>query len=105
MSGISHIGNIKGSVFTKESLLQQRGCYVTYCQVCGWYGYPQEKILVEFEGIRAEEEDGFVDKFTEYDYDTIAGEKGTKHIHKYDLKLVQEAVDFALKMRDGGEDV
>jgi hypothetical protein len=46
--------------------------------------------------------DGFIDRFTEYDYDIEAGEKRTKHVHKYDPTLVQELVDLALKMRNGG---
>ena len=49
-----------------------------------------------------EEEDGFVDIFTEYNYDNEIGQKGNLHIHKYDPELVQEAVDAALKIRDGG---
>jgi hypothetical protein len=102
MTGISQIGNIKGSVVTKESLLQPRSSYVTYCQVCSWYGYPREKIIIEFEGFRHEEEDGFVDKFTEYNYDAEIGQKGTRHIHKYDAKLVQEALNIVLRMRNGG---
>ena len=102
MTDISQIENIKGSVVTKDSLLQPRSCYVTYCQVCEWYGYPFEKIIREFEGFRSEEEDGFVYKFTEYDYDTETGHKGSRHIHKYDPKLVQEEVDSALKLRNGG---
>jgi hypothetical protein len=102
MTGISQIGNIKGSVAIKESVLEPRNSYITFCQVCSWYGYPREKIIIEFEGFRHEEEDGFVDKFTEYNYDAETGQKGTKHIHKYDPKLVQEAVDFALRTRNGG---
>ena len=98
MTGISPIESIKGSVVTKEP----QSCYVTYCRVCEWYGYPFEKIIREFEGFRSEEEDGFVDKFTEYDYDTETGQKRNKHIHKYIPKLVDEAVNFALKMRNEG---
>jgi hypothetical protein len=102
MTAISQIGNIKDSVVTKESLLQPRNCYVTYCQVCGWYGYPFEKIIREFDGFRSEEDDGFAYKFTDYDCDAkTIGEKRTKHVHKYNPKLVQEAVDFALRMRNG----
>jgi hypothetical protein len=102
MTGISQIGNIKGSIVTKESLLQPRSSYVTYCQVCEWYCYPFEKIIREFEGFRPEEEDGFAYKFTEYDYNTETGQKGTRHIHKYDPKLVQEVVNIVLRMRNGG---
>jgi hypothetical protein len=77
--------------------------YITFCQVCGWYSYPHEKIIIEFEGTCPEEEDGFAYKFTEYNYDTERAQKGNKHIHKYDPELVQEAVDAALKIRDGGD--
>jgi hypothetical protein len=102
MIGISQVDNIKNSVITGKADPKCKSSYVTVCQVCGWYGYPQEKIIVEFEGIRPEDEDGFVDRFTEYKYDTEAGENRTKHIHKYDPKLVHEAVEFALKMRNDG---
>ena len=99
MSGISQFDNIKSSVVTEDTLHRTGSSYVTFCQVCGWYGYPYEKIVVEFEGIRSEEEDGFVDKFTEYNYNT-EGRKTTKHIHKYDSKLVQELVKLALELRN-----
>jgi hypothetical protein len=76
--------------------------YVTNCQVCGWNGYPYEKVIIEFEGIRSEEEEGFIDKFTEYDYDCYAIEKRTKHTHKYNAKLIQAYVDIALQIRNCG---
>jgi hypothetical protein len=76
--------------------------YVAFCQVCGWYGYPQEKIIVEFEGIRPENEDGYIDIFTEYDYNSDTGEKGAKHIHKYNPELVQELVVLALESSNAG---
>jgi hypothetical protein len=43
--------------------LHKSSSYITNCQICGWYGYPHEKILVEFEGIRPEDEDGFVEVY------------------------------------------
>jgi hypothetical protein len=90
------------NILDEKTSPQTGSSYITFCQVCGWYGYPYEKIVVEFEGIRSEEEDGFVDKFTEYDYDAETGEKETKHIHKYDARSVQEALNIALRMRNGG---
>ena len=90
------------NILDEKTSPQMGSGYVTVCQVCGWYGYPQEKILIEFEGIRPEDEDGFVYKFTEYNYDYERGQKGNKHIHKYHLKLVHEAVELALKMRNDG---
>ena len=101
MTGISQIGNIKNSVITWKADPKWKSGHVTVCQICGWYGYPQENILVEFEGIRSEDEDGFVEKFAEYDYDTEAGEKRDKHIHKYNPELVQELVDLAVESRNG----
>jgi hypothetical protein len=102
MSSISRVDNIKSSIVTEDTLPQSESSCVTLCQVCGWYGYAQEKIIIEFEGIRPEDEDGFVDIFTEYDYDAARiGGKRTKHIHKYNPKLVQESLDLALKMRNG----
>jgi hypothetical protein len=98
MSSISRAKNI----VTEDTLPRRDSSYVRCCQVCSWYGYPHEKIIIEFEGIRTEEEDGFVDKFTEYDYDTETGQKRNKHIHKYNLKLVQESLDLVLKMRNVG---
>lgn len=76
--------------------------YVTNCQICGWYGYPDEKITIEFEGIRPEDEDGFVDKFTEYNYVPQVGAKRIKHVHKCNPKFVQKLVDLVLKIRNSG---
>jgi len=103
LSSIQQIANIN-SIVTEDTLSQGDGSYVTFCQVCDWYGYPFKKIIREFEGFRCEEEDGFAYKFTEYDYDIKTGEKGNKHIHKYDPKLVKEDVDFALKIRNDRSD-
>lgn len=99
MSSIKQTCNIKSS--NKEDNPQSKISRVTFCQVCGWYGYPFEKIIREFEGFRSEDEDGFAYKFTEYDYDVETGQKGTKHIHKSDPNVVQEAVEFVLKTRIG----
>jgi hypothetical protein len=75
------------NILDEKTSPQTGSSYIAFCQICGWYGYPQEKILVEFEGIRPEDEDGFIDKFTEYDYDAEVG---------YSPELVQELVDLAL---------
>jgi hypothetical protein len=90
------------NILDEKTSPQTRSGYVTSCQICGWYGYPREKIIVEFEGIRPENEDGYIDIFTEYNYDTKAGEKGSKHTHKYNPKLVQECLDLAIEIRNNG---
>jgi hypothetical protein len=102
MSSIPQQSSIKSSVISADKLPRSESRYVPFCQVCGWYGYSQEKIIREFEGFRSEDEDGFAYKFTEYDYDDETRERKTKHIHKYIPKLVDEAVDFPLKMRNNG---
>jgi hypothetical protein len=96
MISISQLDNIKNSANPEEIAA------VRFCQVCDWYGYPHEKIIVEFEGFRPEEQDGFAYKFSEYDYDVETGEKRTIHKHKYDPRLVQKFVDLALQTRNGG---
>jgi hypothetical protein len=93
---------LKNCALDEKTSPQTGSGYITVCQICGWYGYPQENIILEFVGIRPENEDGYIDIFTEYNYNTETGEKGSKHIHKYNPKLVQEAADAALKIRDGG---
>jgi hypothetical protein len=59
MTIISQFDTFKGSHVTKLAPQSES------CQVCGWYGYPGQKIIREFKGIRSEDEEGFVDKFTE----------------------------------------
>ena len=98
MTGISQVDIIKNSVISWKIGSSD----VTSCQICEWYGYPQENIIVEFEGIRPENEDGYIDIFTEYDYNPKTREKGAKHIHKYNPELFQELVDLALKIRNDG---
>jgi hypothetical protein len=92
----------KPSLAIDQIVIHESSNYITNCQVCRWNGYPCEKIIIEFEGIRHEEEDGFVDIFTEYDYDPRAEVERAKHKHKYNPKLLQEYVDIALKIGNGG---
>jgi hypothetical protein len=93
---------LKNCALDEKTSPQTGSGYIIICQICGWYGYPQENIILEFEGIRGEDEDGYIDIFTEYNYDTRTGEKGSKHIHKYNPKLVQECLDLVPKIRNDG---
>jgi hypothetical protein len=90
------------NILDEKTSPQTGSSYITFCQVCGWYGYPQENIIVEFEGIRSEDEDGYVDIFCEYDYDAELGQRKARHIHKYKPELVQELVNLGLEMRNVG---
>jgi hypothetical protein len=38
------------------------------CPVCASNGFVDEKVVFEFEGLRSENEDGFIFKFTLHDY-------------------------------------
>jgi hypothetical protein len=53
-----------------------------YCDVCEFNGYPNEKVVYYYEGLRSEEEEGFITKFTVYDYPTLFS-----HVHKHNRKL------------------
>ena len=70
-------------------------CYI-FCDQCAWYGFPNEKIVRVFHGLRPEYEDGFIYRYTEYDYDPF-GKSRIKHVHKYDQKIIDEQVRIALK--------
>ena len=67
-----------------------------YCDLCAMNGYANEKVIFQLKGLRSENQDGFIYKFTTYDY-KLSGEKRTQHTHKYNLKLIHELVDLALK--------
>ena len=40
----------------------------TYCDLCALNGYPNQKVVFEYEGLRPEEQDGFIYKFSVYEY-------------------------------------
>ena len=67
-----------------------------FCDQCAWNGFPNEKIVRVFHGLRAEYEDGFIYRYTEYDYDPL-GKGRIIHVHKYDQKIIDEQVRIALK--------
>jgi hypothetical protein len=48
------------------------------CHVCAFNGFADEKVVFKFEGLRAEHEDGFIFKFTVYNYPN----QGRIHHHK-----------------------
>jgi hypothetical protein len=54
------------------------------CQVCASNGFVDEKVVFKFEGLRAEYEDGFIFKFTVYNY------LNRKRIHHHKSSIVLE---------------
>jgi hypothetical protein len=54
------------------------------------------KRLLGFFMERPEDEDGFIYRYTEYDYDPL-GKSKTIHVHKYDPKVIDEQVKIALE--------
>jgi hypothetical protein len=72
-----------------------------FCDQCAWNGFPNEKIIRIFHGLRPEDEDGFICRYSEYDYDP-SGKSKAKHVHKYDQKIIDEQVRIALENQKRG---
>ena len=75
-----------------------------FCDQCAWNGFPNEKIVRDFHGLRPEYEDGFIYRYTEYDYDP-SGKSKIIHVHKYNPKIIDEQVRIALENQKGDYDV
>lgn len=78
-------------------------CYI-FCDQCACNGFPNEKIIRVHHGLRPEYEDGFIYRYTEYDYDPSDKCK-VIHVHKYNQKIIYEQVRIALKNQKGINDV
>src|SRR5215217_1636273 len=87
-----------GEYFKQDSL-----DYI-FCDQCEWNGFPDEKIVRVFHGLRPEYEDGFIYNYTEYDYNPLDNRR-IEHIHKYDQKLIDEQLRIALENQKGVNDV
>jgi hypothetical protein len=83
--------------------IRSEGDYI-FCDQCSWYGFPNEKIIRVFHGLRSESQDGFIYSYTEYDYDP-SGKSKIIHIHKYNSKIIEEQVRIALENQKGLNDV
>jgi hypothetical protein len=77
--------------------------YYIFCDQCAWNGFPDEKIVRLFHGLRSEYEDGFIYRYTEYDYDPL-GKSKIIHVHKYDQKIIDEQVRSILERLNKEED-
>ena len=64
-----------------------------FCDICAFNGIPHEKVVFVIHGFRPENEDGFVLKFTEYDFPI---QKGKVHTHKYNEDLIKRLVKESL---------
>jgi hypothetical protein len=78
-------------------------CYI-FCDQCKWNGFPNEKIVRIFHGLRSEYEEGFIYDYTEYDYDSLSKSK-IQHVHKFNPKIIEEQVAIALENQKGVNDV
>jgi hypothetical protein len=72
------------------------------CDICKSNGYPNEKVVYQLEGFRSENEEGFIFKFTVYNYSADRRTKN-KHEHKYNQKLIDQLLHHALKERHATE--
>jgi hypothetical protein len=66
------------------------------CDQCNWNGFPNEKIVRVHHGLRPKDEDGFIYRYTEYDYDP-SGKSKIIHVHKYDQQIIDEQVRSILE--------
>jgi hypothetical protein len=66
------------------------------CDICEFHGYPNEKVVYRYEGLRSEDEEGFIIRFAVYDYHI---QLGKIHVHKYNEKLIYGLVNIALRNR------
>jgi hypothetical protein len=64
----------------------------SYCDVCAFNGYPNEKVVREYEGLRSEDEDGFIYKFTDCDYPIQTSNK-VVHVHKWNQEIIDRLVN------------
>jgi hypothetical protein len=65
----------------------------SFCDVCTFNGYPNERVVIVIHGFRSENEDGFVLKFTEYDFPI---QKRRIHRHKFNEELIKTLVNQSL---------
>lgn len=73
-------------------------CKYFLCDICEFNGYPNEKVVYHYEGLRSEYDEGFITVFTVYDYSI---QRGKLHVHKYNEKLIDELVNLALGKESG----
>jgi hypothetical protein len=85
----------------KHKLFDVNGQGYIFCDQCGWNGFPNEKIVRIFHGLRSENQDGFIYRYTESDYGPL-GKSKFIHIHKYNPKIIEEQVRIALENQKGG---
>jgi hypothetical protein len=71
-----------------------------FCDQCAWNSFANEKIVRVHHGLRPECEDGFIYRYTEYDYELL-GKSKIIHVHKYDQKIIDEQVRIALENQRG----
>jgi hypothetical protein len=67
--------------------------FATYCDVCAFNGFPYEKVVYEYGGLRSEDEEGFIYNFTEYEYPL---QKRVVHVHKWNHDLINTLVNQSL---------
>jgi hypothetical protein len=71
-----------------ETLFDRSRKY-SFCDLCELNGFPNEKVVFEFQGLRSENEDGFIYKFSTYEYPLSAHRK-IRHIHVFNRKQVRK---------------
>lgn len=60
------------------------------CDLCALNGYPNQRVVFEYEGLRPEDEDGFIYKFSLYEYPLLEHHK-RRHLHVFQSKQVMKS--------------
>ncbi|HEY6885451.1 MAG TPA: hypothetical protein VI278_15565 [Nitrososphaeraceae archaeon] len=87
MTTISHIlikDKDKPSVSDRSYIL---------CDICEFHGYPNEKVVYRYEGLRSEDQEGFIIRFAVYDYPV---QSGKIHVHRWNDELINRLVNQSL---------
>jgi hypothetical protein len=91
-----------GDTLSDDYLCNDEGTSSSACDICEFNGFPNERVVYQCEGLRSEDEDGFIYKYNLYDYPAAEGKK-IKHVHKYNRRLIDELVDVVLGKQTGVE--
>jgi hypothetical protein len=62
----------------------------SYCDLCALNGHPNQKVVFEYEGLRPEDQDGFIYKFSVHEYPLREHHK-RRHLHVFQSKRVMKS--------------
>jgi hypothetical protein len=66
-----------------------RSIKYSFCDLCELNGFPNIKVVFEFQGLRSEYEEGFIYKFEVYEY-PISEHHKKRHAHTFNRKSIRK---------------